>query len=275
MANGVWHLAETLADRFSALPQVVAVALAGSQATGLADEGSDLDLYVYAEGEIPPDVRRAVAGEFGAGAAEIDNRFWEPGDEWVAAESGLHVDLMYRTPEWIEEQLERVLVRHEASVGYSTCFWYNVLNSRLLHDREEWYGQLRQKADRPYPEPLREAVVAKNYPILRDTHSSYRYQIEAAIRHRDRVSLNHRVAALLASYFDILFAVNRLPHPGEKQLVDIVMREGLIVPDGVAEQVERLITGIGAAWDEQHTLPHTDELVDGLDTVLLAEGLIP
>jgi hypothetical protein len=29
------------------------------------------------------------------------------------------------------------------------------------------------------------------------------------------VSLNHRTAALLASYFDVLFALNRVHHPGD------------------------------------------------------------
>jgi hypothetical protein len=32
------------------------------------------------------------------------------------------------------------------------------------------------------------------------------------------VSLSHRVAALLASYFDIVIAVNLLGHPGEFEL---------------------------------------------------------
>ena len=54
-------LALHIARRFGELPQVVAVALAGSSATGSADERSDLDLYVYALGEVPLSFRRALA----------------------------------------------------------------------------------------------------------------------------------------------------------------------------------------------------------------------
>jgi hypothetical protein len=53
---------------------------------------------------------------------------------------------MYRHARWIEEQLDRVLVRHEASVGYSTCFWYNVLHSNALFDRAGWFEALQRRA---------------------------------------------------------------------------------------------------------------------------------
>ena len=49
--------------------------------------------------------------------------------------------------------------------------------------------------------------------------SSYEWQIQAAFLRQDLVSLNHRVGAWLASYFDILFAANRRFHPGEKRLL--------------------------------------------------------
>jgi hypothetical protein len=135
-------LAKAIAAKFGALPQVVAVALAGSQTSGVSDEASDYDFCVYVREDIPIEVREAIAqgapaqliAKDFAERLEINNQFWEPGDEWIDTSSGFGVDVMYRTPQWIEEQLERVLVKHQASVGYTTCFWWNILTSTLLYD---------------------------------------------------------------------------------------------------------------------------------------------
>jgi len=252
-------LAESVAARFANFPQVRAIALAGSEGAGVADALSDIDLYVYAGSEIPIEARRAIAGEF-ADRMEIDNRFWETGDEWIERTSGRGIDLMYRSPAWIEEQLARVLARHEASVGYSTCFWWNVLHSRALYDPSGWYACLQSTARQPYPEELQRAIVAKNYPILRSNISSYRRQIEAALRRGDRVSVNHRVAAFLASYWDILFAVNAVPNPGEKRSVEHARRLCRKLPRGWDAAIQGLL--------ESPSLHYLDQLADGLGEIL-------
>ena len=213
----------SVAAAFANLPEVVAVAKAGSGVTGAADEQSDIDLYVYTSAPLAMADRIAVATNF-ATRVEVGNDFWEPGDEWLDTQTGRHVDVMYRTPNWIEEQLERVLVRHQASVGYSTCFWHNVLHSKPLFDRSGWYRDLQAAATRPYLEPLKRAIIAKNHPVLRQTFSSYPAQIERAVRRGDSLSIQHRVTALLASYFDVLFAVKELPHPGEKRPLQFATR---------------------------------------------------
>lgn len=266
------ELLQGIATEFSRLPEVRAAVLAGSKAGKLADERSDIDLYIYADTE-PAEIWRAgLASRFGE-TISIGNRFWETGDEWVAKRTGTVVDIMYRSPDWISDQLDRVLVRQQASVGYSTCFVYNVLHSSVLYDVNGWYAALQARAAQPYPEGLRRAIVAKNHPILRSTLSSYRHQIALALARNDHVSVNHRVTALLASYFDILFAVNRLFHPGEKRLVAYVLEKCPRHPPDLQARVEELLH---AAEPSRCTdmLGCVDRLLDDLDQLLLENGLI-
>jgi hypothetical protein len=270
--HGTEALLAALTAEFAALPEVRAVVLGGSQESECSDGLSDIDLYVYARPEPPEAWRAALADRFGE-RASIGNRFWEPGDEWVAQQSGIIVDIMYRAPAWIEAQLERVLLLHQASVGYSTCFVHNVLHSRPLHDRDGWFAALQAMAAQPYPEELRRAIVAKNHPILRSTLSSYVHQIALALAREDQVSVNHRITALLASYFDILFAVNRLHHPGEKRLIGFVAENCHKRPPRFQTQVHELLLAVAPAG-RTDVFDKVNDLLDGLDDLLAAEGLI-
>jgi hypothetical protein len=265
--------AELVAAAFGSIPEVHAVALAGSGVAGVADEQSDLDLYVYAEAPVAMADRIAIATRF-AIRREVGNAFWEPGDEWIDAQTGRHVDVMYRTPDWIEEQLEQVLVRHEATVGYSTCFWHNVLHSTPLFDRSGWYRDHQAKADRPYPRPLQRAIIARNHPILRQSLSSYLAQIERAVRRGDSVSIQHRVTALLASYFDVLFAVNEMPHPGEKRLLQFAATRCAKTPPVMETQINGLLE-IAARPATLAVVEHINRLLDRLDALLVSENLLP
>ncbi len=266
-------LAQAIADKFGSLPQVVAVALAGSRTAGASNEKSDYDFYVYVQEEIAVEVRKAIAQEF-SDRIEINNQFWEPGDEWIERRSRCGVDVMYRTPQWIEEQLDRVLVHHQASVGYSTCFWWNVLTSAPLYDASGWFKQLQEKANQPYPEFLKKAIIAKNYPILRQNISSYIHQLKLAINRDDSLSVLHRTVALLASYFDIIFAVNCVPHPGEKRLIEWVKKLCSTVPDGMEEQIRAVNASASLSKHEPGLLYHLNVLINELSQLLIAEGLI-
>jgi catechol 2,3-dioxygenase-like lactoylglutathione lyase family enzyme/predicted nucleotidyltransferase len=265
LAPDVRPLVHRLVQRFGELPQVVAVALAGSRGSGAHDSQSDFDLYVYTLRDIPVDFRRALLHE----AAEIDNRFWEPGDEWSDPATGAHLDIMYRSPQWLEDQLDRVLLRHEAAIGYTTGFWYNVLHSQPLFDPRNWFRQLQVRAQVPYPEALRHAVVKKNWPILRRNHSSYRRQIELALNRGDEVSVQHRVTALLSSFFDIWFAMEKQPHPGEKRLLTYL-------PEPWASLVHAVLHARPGALPIKPAalLKEIDALLDSLDARLREEELL-
>jgi lactoylglutathione lyase len=101
----------------------------------------------------------------------------------------------------------------------------------------------------------------KNWPVLRRNHSSYRHQIEVALNRGDIVSVQHRATAFLASFFDIWFALERKPHPGEKRLVS-----------HLPEPWVSLVRALTEASPET-LLAHIDGLVDCVDAKLIEEGI--
>jgi len=267
------RLIRELARRFQAFPNVEAIAVAGSLAQGSGDPQSDIDLYVYAPVVISLAARQALVADMGASRADLDLRFWDLGDEWYDAQTGIEVDVIYWEPARIEGYLDRVWRQHQASMGYTTCHWYTVRHSRSLYDRHGWFAGLQRQSDRPYPEALRQDIIAKNHAVLRRVIPSYVHQIEKASQRADLVSLNHRLAALLASYFDVLFAVNCLLHPGEKRLVAWAQAHCARQPVAMAEHLESVLEA--ACATDGSLLAKVNALLDNLDDLLRREGFDP
>jgi hypothetical protein len=258
-------LAQLLSGLFSRFPQVEAVGLAGSLASGVpTDPASDIDVYVFTTRLIPVEQRAALVEEAGGAArANMNLDYWDLGDEWLHKPSGIEVDVMYWDPGWIEATLARVLEQHQASAGYSTCHWHTIRSMCILYDRSGWLERLIQKSEAPYPEALRRAIIRRNHALLRDLIPAYLPQVEKAARRGDLVSINHRIAGLLASYFDILFAANAVLHPGEKQLVERAARLCPSLPQGMAAAVGAVLQS--AALPGLAVVEQTCRLLDQLD----------
>jgi predicted nucleotidyltransferase len=268
--NAYLRVAERVAARFAQLPDVEAVAIGGSQASGAASALSDIDIYIYSHAEIPRDVRTDIGAEFSDHVEVID--YWGPGNEWDDRETGVHVDAVFWTVGWIEDQIDRTLVRHEAWTGYTTSFWHTIKISKIVYDRRGWFTRLQQTANQPYPEALVKAIMDTNWPLLRTAFPAYLHQLEKAAARHDLVSLNHRAAALLASYFDILFAVNRLPHPGEKRLIYLAERHCTRLPVNMRADIEAFLR---ATVDTSLSISDAgNALIDHLESLLIQEGLI-
>ncbi|HUT60775.1 MAG TPA: DUF4037 domain-containing protein [Phycisphaerae bacterium] len=268
-ATGI-RLARKIAAAFSPLPSVEAIALGGSWPGGQVNGDSDIDLYVYTPSGIPLPDRQAVVAKLGAVRPELNQTFWDVGDVWHDADTGIEVEAVFWRTSWIESMLDRVLVQRRPSSGYTTSHWYTIRNSLSLYDRNGWFAALQDRSRQPYPESLRRAIIAWNHPVLRKITPSYRNQIDKAVRRKDLVSVNHRLAALLASYFDIVFALNRLLHPGEKRLLELAAERCEKLPANMVAQVERTLQAASAA--DHAVIDTVDGLIDGLDRLLREEG---
>lgn len=263
--------AEELAAQFAALPEVVAIALSGSVASGAADSGSDVDVCLYTAAELSPTARAILVEQArGSTRADLGLPYWGGVNVWVDEEKGTTFDLSVFEAAWMESQVARVMDEHQPALGYSTCFCRTVAQSRVLHDPGRWFAALQTRSRGDYPEPLRRNIIAHNHPVLRRIITSYFHQIEAALRRQDAVSIHHRLAGLVASYFDILFALNRVLHPGEKRLLAFAQRECALVPAAMGDDLTSVLAAAGTAHGE--LLHHLSRLLDRLDDLLRTSG---
>ena len=258
------NILKEIAYQYSRLECVYAVVQSGSRTSGQSDDMSDYDIYVYSDMEIPLEFRTQLAKMY-SNDYEIDNRYFETGDEWNLKNcNGL--DFMFRSTNWIQDCIENVYNKHYASNGYSTCFLHNVATSKILYDKNGWFKQLQDKISCGYPSELRDNIIKRNMMLLKDKKSaSYLEQIKLAIKRNDPVSVNHRITAFLASYFDVLFAANEIFHPGEKRLIKYAMQHCKFLP----EHFETDLTGLFVAKNDEKIII-LDNMVERLRKILPA-----
>ncbi|HYP97666.1 MAG TPA: nucleotidyltransferase domain-containing protein [Polyangiaceae bacterium] len=259
-------LVERLTALLLNLPEVRAVAWGGSHASGTADCDSDLDLYVFVDRDIPLRMREVLVAECGGAIrADLGMTHWGPGDMWVHSGTEQVVDLIYFQTGWMTEHVEELLVQHKVRLGYTTCFLHTLQHARVLADPSGWLGTLRDRLSE-YPEGLRRNIIMHNHQVLRESLPSFGNQLAKALRRADSVSVNHRLAGLLASYFDILFAFNRQIHPGEKRILHFARERCAKLPLNMEADVKAVLAG-AAACDGQLEADVT-RLLDRLDALL-------
>ena len=253
---------DALFEELSSLSQVEAIALGGSRATGRNDEKSDYDVYVYLTGAIEETVRRGILEKY-CGYLEIGNSFWEPEDD-VTLKNGIDMDIIYRNLEDFAGTVSGVVDGCNAWNGYTTCMWHNLITGKILCDKHGKLWALQERYRIPYPQKLKENIISNNRKLLSGMLPSFDTQIRKAENRGDLVSVNHRVTEFLASYFDIIFALNEMTHPGEKRMQSICSAECEILPENFDKNLNSLFAGMF----RQPITPVIREMIMELDKVI-------
>lgn len=231
-----------LFDELGNIPQVEAIALGGSRSTGRNDASSDYDVYIYITSPVPEINRKQILGKY-CRYMEIGNSFWELEDD-VTLTNGIDMDIIYRNIEDFENTISSVVMDCNAWNGYTTCMWHNLITSQILLDKTGKLSALQEKYKIPYPKKLKENIIVKNMNLLSGMLPSFDGQIKMAENRRDFVAVNHRVAEFLASYFDVIFALNEMTHPGEKRMQQICSAECTLLPENFDQNLNRLFDGM-------------------------------
>lgn len=247
-------MVEKLFEELSRIDEIEAIALGGSRSCDNYDEKSDYDVYVYCVSPVPVKKRRAFLEKY-CRVMELGNRFWEYEDN-CTLNNGVDIDLIYRELDVFTDEIAAIVERFQARNGYTTCMWHNLLNCRVIFDRNGRLAQAKERFDIPFPDELRDNIIARNMKLLSDALPAYKGQIKKALSRGDRVSILHRTTAFLESYFDIIFALNKLTHPGEKRLIELCEQTCSLLPRDFRTNLDNL-------FDELFTNPEeTDRSIN-------------
>lgn len=226
---------DRLWKEISALPEVTAIALGGSRAGNEYDEKSDYDLYVYITSVPEEDRRKQLLSKYCC-YMEIGNSFWELEDD-CTLKNGIDIDILYRDLQSFSQGIAGVVEQGNAGTGYTTCMWHNLKTCKILYDEKGLLAKVKERFDVDYPLTLKENIISKNLKLLHGMLPSYDGQIKKAMDRKDLVSVNHRVTAFMESYFDIIFAMNELTHPGEKRQIEYAKKYADVLPDQFEENI--------------------------------------
>lgn len=227
-----------LFNEFSLLPDVEAIALGGSRSGNNYDEKSDYDVYVYCSNDISEDVRIGILSKY-CKVMEIGNHFWEYEDNCTLNDD-IDIDILYRNLPAFCEEVAAVVEQFQAHNGYTTCMWHNLRTCKIIYDRTGALAVAKKRFDVPYPQQLKQNIIKRNMRLLHTAMPAYDGQIVKALKRKDMVSINHRTAAFMEAYFDILFAVNEQTHPGEKRLVQLCRQNCAVLPAHFEENINQL-----------------------------------
>lgn len=229
-------------EAYKNFDEVRAIAAGGSAAAKTSDLYSDIDVYVFVTHDIPVEKRTKLVRKYSS-KYETGGEYFGSGDEFLVDKTGIQLDVMYWNIDWFKTAIENVWDKYYPSNGYTTCFLYTLSNFETIYEKNNFLSGLKSKISGKYPAELKNNIIKRNLMLMKDKpFASYYEQIEKAVKRNDIVSVNHRTAAFLASYFDVIFAVNELLHPGEKRLVTYAENNCKILPADFETNIEKLLS---------------------------------
>lgn len=256
-------LFKTIIDEYKQFSEVQAIAIGGSTTSNTSDNNSDIDVYIFITKDIAIEKRLSLTKKYSQNY-EVGGEYFGPGDEYFVDKLNKQLDVMYWNIDWFENTIQNIWNKHYPSNGYTTCFLYTLKNLQILFDKDNWLNHLKEQINTPYPTELKNNIIKRNLMLLKDKpFASYYEQIKKAINRNDINSINHRISAFLASYFDIIFATNELLHPGEKRLIKYAQNNCSKLPKDFENNITRLLQ-----QPNDNTIETLDSIITNLKEIL-------
>lgn len=237
--------------------------------SNLSDPSADLDVFVYcAEPAKSSSESTLLEARVGSSAIGLTHKeFSDGGERWIAPSLGAHVDIVRRCPLLFSYAIDKLVKYNRVQAGSSTCLLHELARSTPIYDRAGWFAALRDNRlhGYGYPSPLKFAILHKNYPLLNTGKNSWLNKAKASFCKGDTLAVFKHCSNFLASYLDILFALNEVYHPGEKEL----MRHALMLPNRPTDLHQLVRSFLTSQHSDIHTiLSAAGDLIESLEPLI-------
>ena len=262
LPDGKRQLVEQAAVDLSRVPNVAAVVLGGSYASGTAHADSDIDLGIYYREDSPFSVRdiRRIADSVSAKGESIVTEFyewgpWVNGGAWIETEVG-KVDFLYRNVNQVERTIgdaqEGVFEHHygqQPTYGfYSVSYLAETDVCIPLHDPHLLIARLKQLVA-VYPPKLKASMV---------TNSLWTAEFSLPFLHRhaaagDVYNTVGCLTRIVSCLTQVLYAMNEVYFINDKRVMD-ELPSFSVLPSGYMERIISLLAKPGRSPEElRHT----------------------
>lgn len=231
------------------------IALGGAHAKGVADEQSDLDLYLFAERWLPGPARdqlcRVILGADTPvrswGVDNADGIYEQAGTDFTV--DGKPVECWLRGVNYICDIVEETcsgIVRRDfvtwTAMGYfNHCALSDLQHMVILEDPQKiltrWQSQVAV-----YPPALRKTIVETYLSAARFWPHNFHYEV--AVKRGDILYAMAIAQQVVQNLIQVVFALNEVYFPGEKKLAE-ALEQLPRAPERFAARVQALVFPTG------------------------------
>ncbi len=202
------------------------IALAGAHAKGLADENSDIDIFIFGN-ELSPYADRTQA---------IADFCDDPQHCWVSPSfdypwggsadftyQGIPVEVVVRSISKTEEIIDRaidgnfeVIPQTWTSNGYYTYIYLSEISFlKPIYDETGWIFKMKQKIDK-YPPKLKNSIISTFLGRAGTWMNNFHYT--SAVKRMDTLFIAPIMIHTLMDMIQVIFAINEVYFTGDKKL---------------------------------------------------------
>lgn len=231
---GFLNSIDSVVSEYKKLEGIQSIVVGGSVARRLADNKSDIEMYVYTHNQLPSEVNvKEIIDNLGAVMTRSSDLIWQHkiwGPHTFFAIDGINFELGYRILPKIKAKIKKYLVGEdiyshhtkEADTPfghYTSGIAFCVKSSVILYEDESKKLSTLKKELEEFPKELKRKIF--DY-YFNEAYKMLSVKLRSSSYRNDDLAYNAQLASIIRSMNICLFTLNSTHFPGDKWNFDFI-----------------------------------------------------